>query len=60
MEDVASTSEIKPVTRNIKKKYIIGDADIAAWRPNMEIKNPLVDGLSMLIFVFIGYNLFKL
>ena len=48
MVDAATTSESKPVTKNVKKKYIIGDADVAAWRPNMEIKNPLVDGLSML------------
>ncbi|CAG8511380.1 9058_t:CDS:2 [Scutellospora calospora] len=28
-----------------KGKYIIGDAEVAAWRPNMEIRNPLVNGL---------------
>ena len=47
MED-ASTSEIKPV-KNVEKKYIIGDTGVVAWRENMEIKNPLIDGLSMLI-----------
>ncbi|CAG8580634.1 17474_t:CDS:2, partial [Racocetra fulgida] len=26
-----------------KGKYIIGDAEVAAWRPNMEIRNPLVN-----------------
>ncbi len=51
MEDAVSTSESKPIKKNVKKKYIIGDADVAAWRPNMEIKNPLVDGLSMSIFI---------
>ncbi|CAI2164609.1 1702_t:CDS:10 [Funneliformis geosporum] len=45
MEDAASASESKPSKKNENNKYIIGDADVAAWRPNMEIKNPLVDGL---------------
>ncbi|CAG8728766.1 14506_t:CDS:2, partial [Gigaspora margarita] len=33
------------LSKKEKGKYIIGDAEVAAWRSNMEIKNPLVDGL---------------
>ncbi|RGB32895.1 actin family [Rhizophagus diaphanus] len=44
MEDVIPTSENKPV-KSVEKRYIIGDTGVAAWRENMEIKNPLVDGL---------------
>lgn len=53
MEDVIPTSENKPV-KSVKKRYIIGDTGVAAWRENMEIKNPLVDGLSMLIRYFLN------
>ncbi|CAG8478613.1 12920_t:CDS:2 [Acaulospora morrowiae] len=28
-----------------KGSYIIGDAAVTAWRPHMQIKNPLVDGM---------------
>ncbi|CAG8439590.1 7900_t:CDS:2 [Acaulospora colombiana] len=47
--DVENFEPYYPRRRRRPKKhkgtYIIGDAAVTAWRPHMEIKNPLVDGM---------------
>lgn len=33
------------VRRKVRGKYYVGDGEISCWRPNMEIKSPMKDGL---------------
>ncbi|KAF8954485.1 Actin-like 6A [Entomortierella lignicola] len=35
----------KKKKKTIRGKYYVGDGEISCWRPNMEIKSPLKDGL---------------
>lgn len=50
-----SPSRAKSPSRS-KGKKVVGDVDINCWRPNMEIKNPMKDGLSTFYFSLFGYR----
>jgi actin-related protein len=42
---------VVPTKKRITKrgKYYVGDGEISCWRPDMEIKSPMKDGLSKLL-----------
>ncbi|KAI9013356.1 actin family [Phycomyces nitens] len=43
--DVSMGDVSEETDSRIKKRYFIGDSMINTWRPNMEIKNPMHEGL---------------
>ncbi|KAG0245645.1 actin family [Mortierella sp. GBAus27b] len=41
----AAGSTSKAARKKIRGKYYVGDGEVSCWRPNMEIKSPMKDGL---------------
>ena len=46
-------------TKKTKKNYYIGDSKVNTWRENMEVRNPLKDGLGKSILIWCFFFLKK-